>query len=89
MLNRSWFLWLLVLATILPATVLAEGSAQIGLEHGIDSQVSMERRMACGINLCQGCAVELKPACACQKDTVFKMCCEDGPVFEGKDIVFS
>jgi dihydroorotate dehydrogenase electron transfer subunit len=62
---------------------------QIGLEHGIDSQVSMERRMACGINLCQGCAVELKPACACQKDTVFKMCCEDGPVFEGKDIVFS
>ncbi len=67
--------------------------AQIGLEHGIDSQVSMERRMACGINLCQGCAVELKPACACQKDnpehTLYKMCCQDGPVFEGKDIVFS
>ena len=67
--------------------------AQIAIEHGIDSQISMERRMACGINLCQGCAVELKPACACQKDnpenTVYKMCCQDGPVFEGKDIVFS
>jgi len=67
--------------------------AQIGMDYGIDSQVSMERRMACGINLCQGCAVELKPACTCQKDnpenTLYKMCCEDGPVFEGKDIVFA
>ncbi|NQV34865.1 MAG: dihydroorotate dehydrogenase electron transfer subunit [Phycisphaeraceae bacterium] len=67
--------------------------AQIAIERGIDSQISMERRMACGINLCQGCAVELKPACACQKDnpenTVYKMCCQDGPVFEGKDIVFA
>lgn len=66
--------------------------AQIGIEQGIDSQISMERRMACGFNLCQGCAVELKPVCACQRDnpenTVYKMCCQDGPVFEGKDIVF-
>jgi dihydroorotate dehydrogenase electron transfer subunit len=67
--------------------------AQIAIEQGIDSQISMERRMACGINLCQGCAVELKPACACQRDnpenTVYKMCCQDGPVFEGNDIVFA
>jgi len=66
--------------------------AQIGIDHDIDSQISMERRMACGINLCQGCAVELRPACPCQKDnpenTIYKMCCQDGPVFEGKDVVF-
>ena len=66
--------------------------AQIGIEQGIDSQISMERRMGCGINLCQGCAVELKPTCACQRDnpknTVYRMCCQDGPVFEGKDVVF-
>ena len=68
---------------------MLEAVARIGIEQGIDSQVSMERRMACGFNLCQGCAVELKPACACQKDTVYKMCCQDGPVFEGKDVVFA
>jgi dihydroorotate dehydrogenase electron transfer subunit len=62
--------------------------AQIGMELGIDSQVSMERRMACGINLCQGCAVELKPVCTCQTETTYKMCCQDGPVFNGKDVVF-
>ncbi|MCF7976078.1 MAG: hypothetical protein K9N55_19830 [Phycisphaerae bacterium] len=68
--------------------LMLKAVAQIGMELGIDSQVSMERRMACGINLCQGCAVELKPACACQTETVYKMCCQDGPVFEGKDVVF-
>lgn len=62
--------------------------AQIGMEHHIDSQVSLERRMACGINLCQGCAVELKPTCVCNPDTIYKMCCQDGPVFEGKDVIF-
>ncbi len=60
--------------------------AQIALDYEIDCQVSLERYMACGINLCQGCAVECRiPG---SKDTVYKMCCQDGPVFNTKNVIF-
>jgi len=43
--------------------------------------------MACGIGLCQSCAVE------CKADrpgkTVYKLCCKDGPVFDSREVVFS
>ena len=61
--------------------------AQITSEMNIDCQVSMERRMACGINLCQGCAVECKVPDS--DKTIYKMCCQDGPVFNSKEVVFS
>ena len=61
--------------------------AEIAQENNIDCQLSMERRMACGIGLCQSCAVE------CRADgpneTVYKLCCKDGPVFDSKEVVFS
>jgi len=60
--------------------------AQIAAEKNIDCQVSMERRMACGIGLCQSCAVECKVPGS--NDTVYKMCCQDGPVFDGREVVF-
>jgi len=60
--------------------------ARIAREKNIDCQVSLERRMACGIGLCQSCAVECKSEGS--SDTVYKMCCEDGPVFDGKEVVF-
>ena len=61
--------------------------ARLAAEKNIDCQVSLERRMACGIGLCQSCAVECKVEGS--SETVYKMCCEDGPVFDGKDVVFS
>jgi len=61
--------------------------AQIADEKNIDCQVSMERRMACGIGLCQSCAVECKLDDS--NETVYKMCCQDGPVFDAKEVVFS
>ena len=60
--------------------------AQIALERKIDCQVSMERRMACGIGICQGCAVECKAGDS--NETVYKMCCTDGPVFDSSEVVF-
>jgi len=60
--------------------------AQIAREKNIDCQVSMERRMACGIGLCQSCAVECKVSDS--NETVYKMCCQDGPVFDAKEVVF-
>jgi dihydroorotate dehydrogenase electron transfer subunit len=46
----------------------------------------MERLMACGIGVCQSCVVECRgegPG-----ETVYKLCCEDGPVFDSKEVVF-
>jgi dihydroorotate dehydrogenase electron transfer subunit len=60
--------------------------AQISRERNIDCQVSMERRMACGIGLCQSCAVECRVGTS--NETVYKLCCKDGPVFNAKELVF-
>jgi dihydroorotate dehydrogenase electron transfer subunit len=60
--------------------------AKLAIQRDIDCQVSMERRMACGIGLCQSCAVECRVANS--EETVYKLCCQDGPVFEAKDVVW-
>ena len=68
-----------------PEVMLAR-IAEIARDRNIDCQISMERRMACGIGLCQSCAVECKVPDS--SETVYKMCCQDGPVFESKEVVF-
>jgi len=68
-----------------PESMLA-AVAQIADEKNIDCQVSMERRMACGIGLCQSCAVECKVEDT--NETVYKLCCRDGPVFDSRELVF-
>ena len=60
--------------------------ARIAVEKNIDCQVSMERRMACGIGLCQSCAVECKVNGS--NETIYKMCCQDGPVFDAEEVIF-
>lgn len=60
--------------------------ARLAAEKNIDCQVSLERRMACGIGLCQSCAVKCKVEGS--SETVYKLCCEDGPVFDSRDLVF-
>lgn len=65
--------------------IMMKKVAAIAAEHNIDCQVSMERMMACGIGLCQSCAVECK---AESPDTVYKLCCKDGPVFDSRDVVW-
>lgn len=68
-----------------PEPMLAR-MAHIAQQRSIDCQISMERLMACGIGLCQSCAVE----CRTEKpdETVYKLCCQDGPVFDTKEVVF-
>lgn len=60
--------------------------ARIAEQRGVDCQVSMERRMACGIGLCQSCAVECRIEGS--QETVYKLCCQDGPVFDARTVVF-
>jgi len=61
--------------------------AEIAKEKQIDCQISMERRMACGFGICQSCAVPCRVNGT--NETVYKLCCEDGPVFDSKEVVFS
>ena len=68
-----------------PEAMLAK-VAEIAKEKKIDCQVCMERMMACGIGLCQSCAVECRVEGS--NETIYKLCCEDGPVFNSKEIVF-
>ena len=68
-----------------PEPMLAK-VAEIAAGKDIDCQLSMERRMACGIGLCQSCAIECRVEGS--NETVYKLCCEDGPVFDAKEVVF-
>jgi len=68
-----------------PEAMLAK-VAEIAKDKNIDCQVSMERRMACGIGLCQSCTVQCRLNGS--NETVYKMCCKDGPVFDSREVVF-
>ena len=68
-----------------PEPMLA-AAAGLSKQYGISCQVSMERMMACGIGLCQSCAVEVKQA---PGRSEYKLCCKDGPVFDADQVVFN
>lgn len=67
-----------------PEPMLA-ATARLAADFALPCQISMERMMACGIGLCQSCAVEVR---AGDKETEYRLCCKDGPVFDSKNIVF-
>jgi dihydroorotate dehydrogenase electron transfer subunit len=67
-----------------PEAMLA-GTARLAEDFSLPCQVSMERMMACGIGLCQSCAVEVKTS---SQDTKYQLCCKDGPVFDARRVVF-
>ena len=97
-----------------PRPMLAK-IASIARDKQIDCQISMEEMMACGIGLCQSCAIKcVAPAGsgvsvggvaplgggipagggvpvggkAPTGESINKLCCKDGPVFDAKEIVF-
>jgi dihydroorotate dehydrogenase electron transfer subunit len=69
-----------------PEAMLAR-MAKIAGDKRIDCQVSMERMMACGFGVCQSCAVKCKVDNSSQ--TIYKLCCKDGPVFDSREVIFS
>ncbi len=66
--------------------------AKIAQKYGIGCQISMEKMMACGIGLCQGCAVKTKTDGKNVENTEnepkYQLCCKDGPVFDSKEVIF-
>ena len=57
--------------------------ARLGLGKDVDIQISFERVMACGLGLCQGCAIKMKESF---NGSRYALVCKDGPVFLAKDI---
>lgn len=54
-------------------------------EYDVETQVSLEQRMACGVGACLVCV------CRTVKDgnEIFAHVCKDGPVFNGKEVDFN
>ena len=65
---------------------MLEAVSKLADSRDIKCMVSLERMMACGIGLCQSCAVEVKTGDG--DETVYKLCCKDGPVFDSKTLVW-
>ena len=58
---------------------------KFGTEHGIQSWISLEERMACGVGACLGCVCK-----STKKDAHTyvnnKRICTEGPVFRAKEV---
>ncbi len=66
--------------------IMLKYAAAWARERGVNPQVSMEERMACGIGACVGCAVKIKKA---GESTYSNLkVCKDGPVFLGEEVVW-
>lgn len=75
-----------------PAVIYACGPEKMsaavkkfGEKHGISVQISMETLMACGMGLCQGCAIKTYDSAGNDK---ISLVCKDGPVFKGEELNF-
>ena len=69
--------------------------AQISINKNINSQVSLEERMGCGIGACLGCVCKIKiretdnfKNNLNQTNYIYKRVCVDGPVFEAREVVW-
>ncbi len=60
--------------------IMMESIAKFAYQHDIDCQVSLEKRMACGIGVCLGCTFEGKLT-----HKRYKVC-TDGPVFSAREV---
>lgn len=58
--------------------------AEIAQKQGIESEIAMEKIMACGIGICRGCVIQIKKDNKIKNVTV----CKDGPVFNGAEVVW-
>lgn len=64
---------------------MLEKVAAIAEQTGINCQISLEERMGCGFGACLTCACKTRSH---MEDWQYSHVCKDGPVFNGKDIIF-
>lgn len=61
--------------------------ADLAMEVGVDCEVSLEERMACGFGACMGCAVPVLNAGA-GDDFTYRRVCHEGPVFNSRALAW-
>lgn len=66
-------------------TPMLKNIAKLAKENGVECQVSLEQRMACGVGACLGCAVAVKRGDGTQE---YKHVCKDGPVFNAEEVAW-
>lgn len=59
--------------------VMMRGVAKIAQAHGLPCEVSLERRMACGLGACLSCSIDTTSG---ERRKV----CKDGPVFRAEEV---
>jgi dihydroorotate dehydrogenase electron transfer subunit len=59
-------------------------AAEVARELGIAHQVSIERRMGCGMGCCWGCVVHTRRSGEDRGE--YRRSCTDGPVFDADEI---
>jgi len=66
--------------------------ASIAEKYELPYQASLEAGMACGFGACMGCVVPVKGGerdlSASQAGRTYRLVCKDGPVFNGRDILW-
>lgn len=66
-----------------PSIVLKK-VAELAHKYSIESQIAMEKVMACGIGVCRGCVIKVKKEGTIKNATI----CKDGPVFRGSEVIW-
>ena len=64
--------------------IVLKKSSELGNGFGIETQVSMEKVMACSIGVCRGCVIDVIKEDKVQNASV----CKDGPVFKGCEVAW-
>lgn len=64
-------------------TIMMKGLIKVAGENNIQCYASLEERMACGVNACLGCDIEIKDENS-ENGYILKKICHDGPVFDSK-----
>ena len=59
--------------------------AGIAEKKGIECEISLEERMACGVGACLGCACKTRKSDGTEG---YSHVCKNGPVFNSKEVVF-
>ncbi len=64
--------------------IMMKEISKITQKKEINTEVSLESYMACGIGVCKGCSVLIKK----NNENVYKTVCKDGPIFNSKEVVW-
>ena len=66
-------------------TPMLRGIKAYAMENGIECQISMEEKMACGVGACLACVCKTKDKDA-HSNVNNKRICKEGPVFDAKEV---